>query len=134
MLITPLHRRFSVSLLALTLILLGGGRVWAGESACSAEEKWCEHKVATFCENEGCSNVRTEGDCVPKEKSCEEFWCGNRQCQSSWLIQKDVCCVYYPSNTSPQYSCAMSELSCQGNTTQLTIRPPVLASRSQETN
>ena len=116
------------------MCLLGGGMVRADQASCSSEEKWCEHKVATFCENEACSNVRSEGQCIPKETSCEEFWCGNRQCQSSWLITRDVCCVYYPSDNSPQYSCAASELSCPGNTAQMTIRPTLASSQMQYIN
>jgi hypothetical protein len=115
-------------LLATAAVLLGGGTVRAEESACTEGQQWCEHKVATFCENDGCSNVRTEGQCISKERSCEEFWCGNRQCSSSFLITRDVCCVYYPADNSPQYSCADSELSCRGNSAQIMIRPPTVAS------
>jgi len=67
---------------------------------CEDAEKCCEHRVATYCEKETCSSVRVEGECIPKENSCGEFWCGNRQCQTSWLITENVCCVYYqPGNT-----------------------------------
>jgi hypothetical protein len=115
--------------LAITLVL-GGGMARA-ENSCADTEKWCEHKVATFCENGACSNIRTEGDCVPKEKSCEEYWCGNRQCQSSWLMSKDVCCVYYPEGSSPDYACATSEVSCRGNTARLTARPGATTTLAQ---
>ena len=101
-----------------------------GESheSCGAEEHCCEHRVGTFCEGDGCSNVHMEGQCAPKEKSCAEFWCGNRRCQTSWIFSNDVCCVYYPEGSTPEYSCKSSELSCPGNTAQLTLRTPTLAS------
>ena len=96
---------------------------------CGSKEKCCEHRIATFCENETCSSVRVEGRCVARDKSCSEFWCGNRQCQTRWLRSRDVCCVYFQAGDNPEYSCAASELSCPGNTTQLSIRPTV-ASRT----
>jgi hypothetical protein len=121
---------FSLTLAA--FLVLGEGPAWAGASTCSNTEKWCSHTVATFCQNDGCSSVREEGDCVPKDKSCAEFWCGNRQCQSSWLITRKVCCVYYPAENSPEYACTANELSCPGNTAQMTIRPTLASSQLQE--
>src|SRR5258708_33812781 len=120
--------RLKVIVLAWAIGVPLGGGVARAQSVCADQEKWCEHKVATFCENETCSNVRTEGDSVPKEKSCEEFWCGNRQCQGHWLISKNVCCIYYPDGNAPDYSCTASELSCPGNNARLTIRAPAIAS------
>jgi hypothetical protein len=130
-------RELFSGLAMLCAIILGGGMVRTGltfacgdeQTVCRGEEKCCEHRVATFCENETCSSVRMEGQCVPKEHSCDEFWCGNRQCQSTWLISKDVCCIYYPSSNAPEYACTASEINCRGNTARLTIRPaPTLAS------
>src|SRR5262245_56154159 len=124
-----------IGLIIAAIVLLGGGMVHAGSStcgdaqlACGENEKCCEHRVATFCENEGWSNVRTEGRCIPERSSCDVFWCGNRQCQSSWLISRDVCCVYYPADSSPEFSCAMNELNCPGNTAELMIRPTLATS------
>jgi hypothetical protein len=109
---------------------------WAGSDAnaqgCADDEVYCEHRMATFCENEGCSSVHKEGQCVSKARGCGEFWCGNRQCQNGWLFSKNVCCVYYQGEASPSYSCAASELSCPGNTAQLTIRPPLSDNRIPE--
>ena len=127
-------KRTLTAFLAATAISLGGGMAVAGPSACTETEKWCTHKLATFCENEGCSAVSEEGQCVPQEKSCDEFWCGNRQCASSWLISRNVCCIYYSAENSPNYSCAASELSCPGNTAQLTIRPTLASNDVPDLN
>jgi len=114
---------------------LGGGVAWAGSNSgcgddnitCASDEKCCEHRVATFCKDEACSNVRREGQCIPRDRVCGDFWCGNRQCQMSWLLSKDVCCIYYPGNSTPEYACTASELSCPGNNTRLSIRPTAMA-------
>jgi hypothetical protein len=120
--------RLRVLLLALAIVFPLGGGMARAEQYCKKGEKVCEHKLATFCENQTCSSVQTEQKCVPANQDCDAFWCGNRQCQSSWLLSKDVCCIYYPSDSEAQYTCSTSELSCPGNTARLTIRPPTLAS------
>jgi hypothetical protein len=132
MLRNALHR---VLLLAWAIsFLLGGGMAYAGSACgddkllCGDQEKCCEHRVATFCKDQACSSIHVEGQCVPQERACDEFWCGNRQCTSSWILSKNVCCVYYNPGNDPAYSCAASELSCPGNTAQLTIRPTTVAS------
>jgi hypothetical protein len=125
------------SLIFFCAIALGGGMARAAEPAtcgeeritCGDREKCCEHKVATFCANESCSSLRVEGRCVPTENSCDEFWCGNRHCESNWLFSKDVCCVYYPQGSTPDYACTASELNCPGNNARLSMRGSV-ASRS----
>jgi hypothetical protein len=130
------HRKLPIIFLACA-INLGGGMAQAAslagcgdeQIACGEGEKCCEHKIATFCENQGCSSVRVEGQCLPLERSCDEFWCGNRQCQSNWLISKDVCCVYYQHGNTPDFACTASELNCPGNNARLSIRDTV-ASRT----
>jgi len=116
-----------------TLTFLGGGAVWAQENlacgdnqmVCGTNEKCCQHPQAVFCEGNTCSSVHVEGQCIPKEQACGDFWCGNRHCQASWLLSKNVCCIFYQQGQTPEYSCASSELSCPGNSAQLTIRPTV---------
>jgi hypothetical protein len=119
--------RVSAFLIVFAMTLWGGGVAWAGcgssSEGCGENEVCCEHRMATFCEGNGCASVHKEGQCVAKERGCGEFWCGNRQCQNGWLFSKNVCCVYYQGESSPEYSCAVSELSCPGNTAQLSIRP-----------
>jgi hypothetical protein len=130
-------------LVILCTITLGGGMVRSGQAfarattatcgedhdVCGDDEKCCEHRVATFCQDQSCSSVHVEGECIPKEHRCDDFWCGNRQCQTTWLMSKDVCCIYYTAGDTPEYACTASEVSCRGNTSRLTIRPtPTLAS------
>ncbi|OGR92286.1 MAG: hypothetical protein A2992_06670 [Elusimicrobia bacterium RIFCSPLOWO2_01_FULL_59_12] len=126
---------FKLLLFGALSLCLGGGsaRASCGDNklACGADEKCCEHRVATFCEGDACSSVHAEGECIPKGQNCGEFWCGNRQCQTSWLLTKDVCCIYYPGGNIPEYACASSELSCRGNTSYLTIRPTLASSELQ---
>jgi hypothetical protein len=136
MLKSTFRQRSQAAFLALAISLpLGGGMARADSAAgnptasCGQEERWCEHRVATFCKDGTCSSIHNEGQCIPKTQDCGDFWCGNRQCQTSWLLSRDVCCIYYPTANSPEYSCTGSELSCPGNTAQLSIRPPVVALR-----
>jgi hypothetical protein len=88
---------------------------------CGEGKQCCEHTVATFCENETCAYEYVKGQCVESGQSCEQFWCGNRQCGGSWLRTEDVCCVYQET-AGISYKCSGSELSCKGNTTQISIR------------
>jgi hypothetical protein len=125
--------------LVCTFSLLGGGKAQGASGAscgddqlvCGSDEKCCEHPRATFCEGSACASVHVDGKCIPKEQACGDFWCGNRHCQSSWLLSKNVCCVYYQTGEAPEYSCASSELSCPGNSAQLTIRPTVASRQLQ---
>jgi hypothetical protein len=38
------------------------------------------------------------------------------------LIARDVCCIYHPIGSLPEYACAASEFSCRGNTGSYPIR------------
>jgi hypothetical protein len=76
-----------------------------------------------YSEDHAVSPSFVQGQCVPQGQKCSDFWCGNRECKASFFGSPSVCCVNTPENSSnPQYSCAYSELSCPGNTQQLSIR------------
>src|SRR5437870_2657184 len=90
---------------------------------CGDEEHCCEHVIAMFSEDHPTSPPYVQGQCAPKAQKCAEFWCGNKECKSSFFGSPSVCCVNTPDQGSAsQYSCAFSELSCPGNTQQLSIR------------
>ena len=91
--------------------------------SCSDNEHCCEHIVAMFANDHAAAPPYVEGRCLPQEQKCSDFWCGNRQCSSGFFGTKSVCCVNTPEvGGTPQYSCAYSELSCPGNSQQLSIR------------
>lgn len=121
------------------LCCVGGTGAWAEERApcgddhvvCGGAERCCEHPIATFCENQGCASVYVHGECIPQGQSCRDFWCGNRHCQTGWFLSNEVCCVYNREGAPASYSCTSSELSCPGNTQQLTIRPKVATRKLQ---
>src|SRR5690242_8370370 len=90
---------------------------------CGDNEACCEHVVAMFSEDHAVTPPYVQGQCVPKGQKCTDFWCGNTDCKSGFFGTHSVCCINTPeSGGTPQYSCAYSELSCPGNTQQLSIR------------
>ena len=90
---------------------------------CGENESCCEHVIAMFSNDQAATPPYVQGRCIPKEQKCSDFWCGNRQCTSGFFGSRSVCCVNTPeAGGTPQYSCAYSELSCPGNTQQLSIR------------
>jgi len=89
---------------------------------CGQDEKCCEHIVAMFSSAGAVAPPYVVGQCIPKEQRCGEYWCGNRHCQAGFFGSPSVCCVTNNSGGEPAYRCAYSELSCPGNTEQLTIR------------
>ena len=90
---------------------------------CSENEHCCEHVIAMFSEDHAVTPPYVQGQCVPNDQKCAAFWCGNRQCTSGFFGTHSVCCVNTPeTGGTPQYSCAYNELSCPGNTQQLSIR------------
>jgi hypothetical protein len=91
-------------------------------ASCSETEHYCSHTVAMFSEGGASIPPYKEGECAPKTKSCSEFWCGPRHCGSGLFGAKSVCCVNNMPGQSVEYKCAYSELSCPGNTMQLSIR------------
>jgi len=91
---------------------------------CSDDEVCCEHIVAMFANDHAATPPYVEGRCLAKGQKCSDFWCGNRECSSGFFGTKSVCCINTPEvGGTPQYTCAYSELSCPGNSEQLTIRP-----------
>ena len=114
----------------IAVFLLGGvTSLFADETcgedgtSCGQEEHCCEHVVAMFSGDNAVTPPYVLGRCIPKEQKCGEFWCGNRQCSPTFFGTPSVCCVRTPeTGGTDQYSCAYSELSCPGNSQQLTIR------------
>jgi len=92
------------------------------ELSCGTSERCCEHVVAMFSPAGTSATPYLEGQCVPKEQRCAEFWCGNRHCQSGFFGTPSVCCIMEHPGLSTDYHCAYSELNCPGNTAQLSIR------------
>jgi hypothetical protein len=90
---------------------------------CGAEERCCEHVMASFADDHAVAPPYVQGQCVAKTKKCADFWCGNRQCKSGLFGTPSVCCMNQAeAGSAPQYSCAYSELSCPGNSDHLSIR------------
>jgi hypothetical protein len=119
----------SLLLLALVILLpltvIRAEDVACGDDGvtCGTDEHCCEHVIAMFSGDHASAPAYVQGQCIPKAQKCAEFWCGNRQCSSGFFGSPSVCCINMPVESStPQYSCAYSELNCPGNTQQLTIR------------
>jgi hypothetical protein len=90
---------------------------------CGDEQHCCEHVIAMFADDHATAPPYVQGQCAPKGQKCADFWCGNQECKSSLFGSPSVCCMNTPDGgATPQYSCAYSELSCPGNTQQLSIR------------
>lgn len=89
---------------------------------CGADERCCENVVALFSGDSPMAPSYVEGRCIPRGQKCNQFWCGNRQCTGGLFGKPTVCCVQQHEGQAPRYACAYDELSCPGNTTQLTIR------------
>jgi hypothetical protein len=114
----------------IAICLLAFGPVARAEDSCGDDgttcgdnERCCEHVIAMFSDDHAVAPPYVQGQCIPKDQKCSAFWCGNRECKSGFFGSPSVCCVNTPeSGSSPQYSCAYSELSCPGNNQQLTIR------------
>lgn len=118
-----------MSLILLTAIVMapGWGRAEnvCGEDGlvCEQSERCCEHVIAAFAGDHAASPPYIQGQCIPQEQKCTDFWCGNEQCKGGFFGTPSVCCTNVPSpGAAPQYSCAYSELSCPGNTQRLSIR------------
>ena len=91
-------------------------------TACGESERCCEHVISTFAGEHSTAAPYVQGQCIAKEQKCSEFWCGSRHCEGGFFGTPSVCCVNVNQGSATQYSCAYSELSCPGNTQQLTIR------------
>ena len=92
-------------------------------TTCGDAERCCEHVVAMFSEDHPTSPSYVQGQCVPKEQKCADFWCGNRHCSAGFFGSPTVCCLNTPEPVgTPEYACAYSEVSCPGNSQQLSIR------------
>lgn len=89
---------------------------------CSDEEQCCEYTMAIFNGDGAVTPPYREGRCAPKNQKCGDFWCGNRHCESGFFGTPSVCCVEISPAGASAYVCAHSELSCPGNTQQLSIR------------
>jgi hypothetical protein len=90
--------------------------------ACATDQHFCGHVIAMFGANGASAPPYVDGRCLPKSQSCGEYWCGNRQCGSGFFGTPSVCCIQNSPGQSTEYRCAYSELSCPGNTQQLSIR------------
>ncbi|HVO33266.1 MAG TPA: hypothetical protein VMU17_05065 [Elusimicrobiota bacterium] len=90
--------------------------------SCAPDERCCEHVVAMFSEDGATAPPYLDGKCIDKAQKCSDFWCGNRHCASGMFGMPSVCCVMNEPGKTTQYRCAYNELSCPGNTQQLTIR------------
>ena len=101
---------------------------------CGDTERCCEHVMAYFGDGGATSPPYVEGQCIPKEQRCAEYWCGNRRCHSGFFGMQNVCCVNNDPSHAPQYTCSYSELSCPGNTEQLSIRDKQVALRTLQGN
>lgn len=132
----PRFYRASLLLAIFWVLGLETARAQEGEPAgcgsaqlvCGQEERCCEHTVATFSNDGASLPSYVEGKCLPKELSCGDYWCGNRHCGSGFFGTPTVCCVNNTPGALTQYACAYSELSCPGNTQQVSIRTSSLAS------
>ena len=92
-------------------------------TTCSEDERCCEHVIATFSDDHATAPPYIQGQCVPKDQKCADFWCGNRQCKPTFFGSPSVCCINQAEGGSnPQYMCAYSALSCPGNNEHLSIR------------
>ena len=90
---------------------------------CGDSERCCEHVIAMFTDDHATTPPYVQCQCVPKTQKCGDFWCGNKQCKIGFFGSPSVCCVNQPQpNSAPKYACAFSELSCPGNSDQLSIR------------
>ena len=112
-----------------SMILQAPSPIWAGEVCgdggmiCESDEVCTEHVVAMFAKDQTVALSYIVGKCNPKDQKGSDFWCGNRHCEGGFFGTPSVCCVHTPNvGATPQYSCASSELSCPGNTEQLSIR------------
>jgi hypothetical protein len=111
--------------IAMAAVLRAEGTGNPGEElgvVCADTEHYCSHVVAMFSKDGTNIPPYREGQCVSKDKSCTDFWCGNRHCGGGIFGDKNVCCMTSAPGQSTEYKCAYSELSCPGNTQQLTIR------------
>ena len=119
-----------MSLLILTVVLLAPCSIlWADPGCgddgitCGGDEHCCEHVIAMFSDDHSVAPPYVQGQCLPKDAKCSDFWCGNRQCTHGFFGAPSVCCINTPDGgATPEYSCAYSELNCPGNGQQLTIR------------
>jgi hypothetical protein len=92
-------------------------------TSCGQDEHCCEHVMAMFSGDHSAGPAYVQGQCAPKGQKCASFWCGNKDCKTGFFGSPSVCCVNQPeAGSTPQYTCAYSELSCPGNGEQLTIR------------
>jgi len=114
----------SVIALLFSVSLVRADGASCGDSAlsCGGEEKCCEHVVAYYSASGVNGTSYVEGQCIPKEQKCGEFWCGPKRCEGGFWGKPTVCCVEPRSGGAPEYQCARTELSCPGNTQSLTIR------------
>jgi hypothetical protein len=92
------------------------------EVACAPAERCCEHVVAMFSDAGATAPSYVEGRCIPKEEHCADYWCGNRHCEAGFFGAPSVCCISDHAGLPQEFKCAYSELSCPGNTQQLSIR------------
>ncbi len=91
--------------------------------SCTDGEVCCEHVIATFAGEQAATPPFITGRCLPPGQKCGEFWCGNEECKSSFFGTPSVCCINTPNyGAAPEYACRYSELSCPGNSQNLTIR------------
>jgi hypothetical protein len=110
-------------LLAASPALFAEGMCGDDGLTCGDQEHCCEHVIAMFSDDHATAPPYIQGQCAPKEQKCADFWCGNRQCKPGFFGSPSVCCINTPDQGSaPSYACAYSELSCPGNTQQLSIR------------
>src|ERR1700688_1776671 len=114
------------SLILLTLFILAQGSLLRADSSCGddgiicgGDEHCCEHVIAMFSDDHASAPPYVQGQCIPKDAKCSEFWCGNRECTHGFCGSPSVCCINTPEGGgTPQYSCAFSELNCPGNAQQ----------------
>lgn len=97
------------------------------QAACGSAEHCCEHIVAMFGDSGATAPSYREGKCIPRDQKCADFWCGNRHCEPGFFGAPTVCCITSRPDLPPEYKCSYSELSCPGNTQQLTIRDKQVA-------
>lgn len=90
---------------------------------CEDQERCCERVIAIFADDHAAAPPYVQGQCIPQDQKCGDFWCGNEECKSRFYGTPSVCCINSPvPGAAKQYSCAFSELSCPGNSQRLTIR------------
>lgn len=97
------------------------------QTTCGLTEHCCEHIVAMFSDGGATAPSYREGKCIPHDQKCADFWCGNRHCEPGFFGAPTVCCITSRPDLPPEYKCSYSELSCPGNTQQLTIRDKQVA-------